>query len=401
MLLRKIVLPLIIISMTGILGASNCPAAGSPVSKKELETTVKQIFETRARAIITGADPAPVLACYDTGARLGRWALAHEEHKLNFVQQWAKKRGLRFIEAKPSIHITWFRVRGDTAEFIVHQTLQLGYVYPKDPAVNRFGIGTRHWMELVKRDGKWLIRKDFYTDGLGDDTLVPKPTPADGAACIGAVVKSSPAKNYSPGIFDREGAARYADKYAGLAWGAGNNHKYNPRYRDLNGNGGDCTNFVSQCLGDQEGGRLPMDGTWYYRYDRNGGSGSRAWVQTEAFASWLLYSGHARRIARGTFPELNQPGVKFPRGAVRELQKGDVIGYEEKGRIEHFAIVVGTDSRGYPVVDAHTVDRYHCPWDMGWDKKTVFHLFRINDGSQQLSRARKEKLGISRRTYPP
>jgi len=102
-------------------------------------------------------------------------------------------------------------------------------------------------------------------------------------------------------------------------------------------------------------------------------------VQTEAFARWLLYGGRARLVARGTFPELNGPNAKFPRGAVRELQKGDVIGYEEKGRIEHFAIVVGTDTHGYPVVNAHTVDRYHCPWDMGWDRQTVFHLFRILD----------------------
>ncbi|MGB9803096.1 amidase domain-containing protein [Desulfofundulus sp.] len=392
MSLHKIVLALIIVSMTGLLGASNCRASDPQNSKTELETILKQIFEARAGAIITGADPTPALTCYDTGTRLGLWALAHEEHKLNFVQQWAKMRGVRFVEAKPSIHITWSRIRGDTAEFVVHQSLQLGYVYPGDPAVNRFGIGTRHWMELIKKDGKWLIRKDFYTDGLGDDTLVPVPTPADGPARVGPVTKSPQVGNYSGGIFDRQGAARYADKYAGLAWGAGNDHKYNPRYRDLNGNGGDCTNFVSQCLGDkEEGGKLPMDGTWYYRYDRNGGSGSRAWVQTEAFANWLLYSGRARRIARGTFQELNQPGNNFPRGAVRELQIGDVIGYEEKGHIEHFAIVVGTDHQGYPVVDAHTVDRYHCPWDMGWDKKTVFHLFRINNGSKQLSRSREVK----------
>jgi len=122
-----------------------------------------------------------------------------------------------------------------------------------------------------------------------------------------------------------------------------------------------------------------MDGAWYCRYDREGGSGSRAWVQAEAFADWLLSNGWGQLLARGAFPEMNQPGSKFSRGAVRELLKGDVIGYEEKGYIEHFAIVVGTDSKGYPVVDAHTVDRYHCPWDMGCDKTTIFHLFQIKN----------------------
>lgn len=379
--LRKVAITLIAIALTGIIGISNCKAANAPSMEmeKELQTKVDEIFDACALAIITDADPGPVAAYYDTTAELGRWALSHEQTKLNYIQLWAKKRGVRFTEANSSLSIPWSRLQGDTAEFIIYQTLQLGYVYLNDPTVNRFGIGTRHWMKLVRKDGKWLIQQDFYTDGLFDDVKAPDPTPADGTAFIEPVEKSASIQNDPPGIFDREGAARYADEYAGLAWGAGNNHSYNPRYRDLNGNGGDCTNFVSQCLGDKSGGKLPVDGAWYYSHDREGGSGSRAWVQTEAFADWLLYNGRGQRLARGAFPEMNQPSSEFSRGAVRELQKGDVIGYEEKGYIEHFAIVVGTDSKGYPVVNAHTVDRYHSPWDMGCDKTTVFHLFQIND----------------------
>jgi len=360
-------------------------SAVTAAANRELNTRLEEIFRNRDRAILTGAAPAPALADYDTESKYGRWALSHEKNKLSFVQNWAIKRGVRIIEAESTLTIPWSRIREDTAEFQVHHTLRLGYVYPGETAVNRFGIGTRHWMQLVRRNGHWLIRRDFYTDGLGDDTLVPNPSPAAGKAVsfpAGARVSRSAAPvhpaNGDFGGYDRRGAVAYADKYAGLAWGAGNGHKYNPRYRDLNGAGGDCTNFVSQALGDREGGRLPMDGTWYYRYDRRGGSGSRAWVQTEAFASWLLYQGRARCLARGTFNELNGPDKKYPRGAVRELQPGDVIGYEEKGHIEHFALVVGTDSHGYPLVNAHTVDRYHCPWDMGWDKRTVYHLFHIS-----------------------
>lgn len=379
MLLRKIIISLMLVTVAAFLGGSTCKAADSSSKEKELHAKVKEIFDSRALAIITDADPGPALADYDTTATLGRWALSHEQGKLNYIQAWAKKRGVRFTEAEPTLRIPWSQVREDTAEFVVYQTLQLGYVYPDDAAVNRFGIGTRHWMELVRRDGKWLIRRDFYTDGLGDDIQAPNPTPADGAAFIGPVDKSAPGQNDSPGVFDREGAVRYADKYAGLAWGAGNNHNYNPRYRDMNDRGGDCTNFVSQCLGDAEGGKLPMDGAWRYLFDRDGGSASRAWVQAEAFGDWLLYSGRGQRVARGTFPEVNQPSAKFPTGAIRELRKGDVIGYGEKGYSEHFTIVVGSDSKGYPLVNAHNVDRYHSPWDLGCDKTTVFHLYHVND----------------------
>jgi len=379
MRLQKTIISIIIIIAAFMMRASNCKAARSttPEMEKELQARVKEIFDARALAIITNADPGPALADYDTTARLGRWGLSHEQAKLNYIQLWAKKRGVRITVAESSICIPWSRVGEDTAEFVVHQTLQLGYIYPDDPTVNRFGTGTRHWMELVRKDEKWVIRQDFYTDGIGDDSLAPNPEPADGAAMVEPIEKSASTQNVPPDAYDREGVVRYADKYAGLAWGTGNNHQYNPRYRNLNDRGGDCTNFVSQCLGDAEGGKLHMDGIWYYAQEDN--SGSQAWVRAESFGDWLLYSGYGRRVARGTFPELNQPGAGFPRGAVRELQKGDVIGYGERGYSEHMSIVVGCDSKGYPLVNAHTVDRYHCPWDMGNDKTTVFHLYQIHD----------------------
>ena len=45
-----------------------------------------------------------------------------------------------------------------------------------------------------------------------------------------------------------------------------NDYKYNTIYKDFTGIGGDCTNFVSQILGDKEGGGLKTDGTWYCNY---------------------------------------------------------------------------------------------------------------------------------------
>ncbi len=376
MILQKIAIPLIAITLAGLFGPAECKPASSPV-ETELHDELNEILNSRAQAIITGADPEPALDCYDTTAKLGRWALSHEQAKLNYMQLWAQKRGVSITEAKPSLQIPWSRIYNNTAELTVHQTLQLGYVYPDDPTVNRFGIGTRHWMKMVRKDGRWLILQDFYTDGLGDNILKSNPTPADGSVTVEPVMESAAAQDFPPGIYDREGAVRYADKYAGLAWGAGNNHDYNTHYRDMNDKGGDCTNFISQCIGDEEGGKLPMFGAWFY--DRKSNSGSLAWVRAEAFGDWLLYSGRGQRVERGTFPELHQPSEKFPRGAVRELQKGDVIGYGERGYSRHFSIMVGSDSKGYPLVNSHNVDRYHCPWDLGFDKSTIFHLYKIKD----------------------
>lgn len=360
---------------SGFPGSLDCMAENQSSSEMELRAKVKEIFDSRASSTITGADPSQALSYYDTTDRLGLWALVHEKAKLNYTQLWAKKRGVIITEAGSTLQIPWLRVYDDTAELVVYQTLKLGYNYPGDPSVNLFGIGTRHWMKFARKDGKWLIVQDFYTDGLGDNIQALDPTPADGSAIVEPIETPAPEQNDSPGTFDREGAVRYADKYAGLAWGAGNNNKYNPLYRDFNDIGGDCTNFVSQCLGDADGGRIPMDYIWFY--DRKDNSASQAWARAETFGDWLLYSGRGQRVERGTFQELNQPTSKFPKGAIRELQKGDVIGYGERGYSEHLAIVVGSDSRGYPLVNAHNVDRYHCPWDLGCDKDTIFHLYKI------------------------
>lgn len=376
MILQKFLLSVIVIFLTLIQG-SLCTADHSPSLEEELHAEIGDIFQSRAKAIITGADPGEALADYDTEVELGRWAFSHEQAKLNYIQSWAQRRGVRITEAKPALSIPWSRIQENRAELVLFQTLQVSYVYPGDPTVNSFGIGTRHWMGLVRKDGKWLIQKDFYTDGLGDDTLAPNPTPADGPAAVEGVENCpSPQIESSGKNFNRERAVWYADQYAGLAWGAGNNNQYNSRYRDFNDRGGDCTNFVSQCLADAEGGRLPMDGIWYY--DRADNSGSYAWVQADSFGDWVMFSGCGQRVARGTFSVLNSPGEKFPRGAVRELREGDVIGNGEKSFSKHLAIVVGYDSKGYPLVNAHNVDRYHCPWDLGYDKTTVFHLYQIN-----------------------
>jgi hypothetical protein len=373
----RLVAVLLLFFMLGLINIT-AQAKTEPSNKEsQLLAEVKEIFDTRALALITGADPAPALSPYETPETLGLWAQIHERERLEYAQMWANKRGVRFVEAKSSLSIPWYRVEGNYAELLVNETLQLGYVYPGDPTVNRFGTGSRHWLKLVCRNNKWLIQQDFYTDGLGDNFQTPNPTPADGAAVVGQLGKTAVAKNNSPVIYDREGAVRYADKYAGLAWGAGNNNSYNRNYRDYNDRGGDCANFVSQCLGDQEGGKMAMDALWYY--DRRENDGSQSWVRAESFGDWLIFSGRGRHMAKGTFPELNQPTSKFPGGAVRELAPGDVIGYGETGFSRHLAIVVGTDSQGYPLVNAHNVDRYHCPWDMGYDKSTVFHLYQIND----------------------
>jgi len=350
------------------------------ITREEIQPRLNEIYGYRAGLVITGADVSGLADLYLPGSRTAQWALDHERNRARYMQLWATNRGVRIVESQPEVKISWFRPRGETVQLGVVVSLRLGYSYPDEEAagvVNHFGVGTRHWLELVKKDGTWLIRREWYTDPLGDDTLVYRPTPAVGKALPDGVDPTPPPlpEPVEGRSYNRLQAAAYADKYAGSAWGAGNDGKYNSRYRDYNGIGGDCTNYVSQAIGDKkEGGGLRQDGSWHY-----GGGGSVAWVQTDAFARWLQYSGRAKRIAKGKYSDVTTPSDKFPKGALRELQIGDIIAFDEKNDVQHFSIITAFDSKGYPLVNTHTADRWHVPWDLGWDKSAVFWLFRLND----------------------
>ncbi|WP_367760500.1 amidase domain-containing protein [Ammoniphilus sp. 3BR4] len=181
----------------------------------------------------------------------------------------------------------------------------------------------------------------------------------------------------SNGRYNRKRAVIYANKYAGSAWGAGNRNQYNDRYRDYTDEGGDCTNFASQVIGDPiEGGGLQMLPNWHFS-PQSGGTVS--WIRTDSFKDFLLYGGYGQLIASGYFEDVTKPTPSFPKGAIHELKPGDLIGYEMKGDLDHFSIVVGTDDHGYLLVNSYTWDRYRMPWDIGWDNKTKFWLIQIKD----------------------
>lgn len=61
-----------------------------------------------------------------------------------------------------------------------------------------------------------------------------------------------------------------------------------------------------------------------------------------------------------------------------QIRPGDLIGYFEGGRVVHFAVVVGYDPDGYPLVISHSADRYRVPWDLGWDRSTRFLLYHVH-----------------------
>lgn len=91
-----------------------------------------------------------------------------------------------------------------------------------------------------------------------------------------ALTEENITTNYNRPIttnFNRELAAAYAQKYA---------LNYNPEYKDFSDSGGDCTNFVSQCLA---AGGLKKTSTWKPY--------TNAWNYVQHLRDYLIYNNLA------------------------------------------------------------------------------------------------------------
>jgi len=355
--------------MLPLIKCSTCKSREN-INKEEIGVEVGKIYNFRCVALKTG-DYSTLNNYYDTSKPSGKYALEHEVKRAKYLKDWCNKRNIEFKDIKSTVNVRKAIPRGNAVRLVIAESYKFNYKYKNDEVnpLNSFGVGIRHTASLVKKDGKWLILSDWYTDCFEDSLQL---------YTAGVNNKLYSSKRYFKNTigkrkiaYNRENAVAYADKYCGIAWGNSNNFKYNRKYDDYNGAGGDCTNFISQVLGDIEGGAMRTNGEWH--------PGTRAWSNADGLKNYLLYSGRGSVIKVGTFDELT---ASVPNDEVfSKLKIGDLIAYEKgRGNIDHFAVVTGFDSHNHPLVNSHTTDRYHVPWDLGWGNKNIrFFLIHMRD----------------------
>ena len=117
----------------------------------------------------------------------------------------------------------------------------------------------------------------------------------------------------------------------------------NPAYYDFDSIGGDCTNFISQCL--YAGGAVmnyTRDIGWYYAslHDR-----AAAWTGVEYFYRFIVQN-------QGIGPF----GYEIP---LNQVRLGDVIQLGT-GKFHHTLLVIDLLS-GMPYIAAHTKDAFYLP----------------------------------------
>ncbi len=329
--------------------------------QQAVAAAVQQLWQRLDTAAASG-DAAALPSLFDIQTAGGLAALKHAEARLSYVQAWARARDIHWLAPEVTVRTPSIRVRGTTATVQAIVSEAWRYVYgpvraPIGP-LNAFGLGRPHWITLREQAGVWTIARDSFIDPLDQDTRIPGP------ARPSVPPPPAPAAS-SSGTYAAAGAVAYANQYCGAAPGCGNDSRYNPRFYDYESEGGDCTNFISQVLAI--GGGLLRTSRW--NFDPQTGQGTLAWVQAPTLVRYLIGAGDARVVATGPYAEVAP--------AIDRARPGDVIAYVEGGRAVHMAIIVGFNSQHYALVDSHSADRYHVPWDLGWDYKATFILLRI------------------------
>lgn len=381
---KKILILIIVLILTFSQGA----LASEGTSEDNVKNFITDLFITKNNIALRG-DILDFKDKYDLNCGNGKWALEHEIKRAKYLRDWALERGIviKSIESYPIFKS--INTNKSSASIRVDESIKFTYSYLNDPdnCEDSFGVTLFHTINLKPINDSFIVCKDYYLDcfedGLKNYSVDYSETKiTDTKTQVYNFVNFTPTVNTASSKlnYNRAKAAQYADNYCGVTWATGREkNKYNTRYKNFTGGGGNCTNFVSQCLGDKDGGGIKHDGSWYCVYKGfNGAETSASWCNADAFKNYILYSGKGKLIKKGDFKTVLTPTDDSPNGVLSKLHIGDVIAYTLGNDVDHTAIITAFDSHGYPLINSHTVDRYHVPFDLGWgDSRVKFILIHI------------------------
>jgi len=372
-LLRLAGLSGLAVATAGLVGPRPLIALADSTQDDTPEGFLAATYAKRAQAMTTG-DTNLLDQIYDpTNAAL--LAFEKERARFFFAGLGARWRGT-ILGYTATVSLLDLQVAGTTATAHLYETVGVTWIPQPDdvpPAIARrrqgnpakyvsyvprgprgeitSGLGTRHAITVVKGTGGWRLLKDAYEEpdlGQISPDLVsgmwaavqwggPKGLATPSAAPNGAI---QPLTQYS---YNYTAAKNYA---------LGHCSSYSDSYCNYNPCGGDCANFVSQCL---RAGTERTDGSWntYSGGCSNCGTtssnaGTTAWVNNEALQNWVINAGRGQAW-----------------GSIYSLGIGDIINYDWDGDgvFDHVAIV--TDAGGSTLVSCHNIDRCNVGWQLG------------------------------------
>ncbi|WP_285505256.1 amidase domain-containing protein [Actinokineospora sp. NBRC 105648] len=205
-----------------------------------------------------------------------------------------------------------FDARGSSVDvaFTEHTKLYFARALPDAPKYEEYGVDRRLTFQATPNG--WRLTGDVVDLAQGElapdtdpaaapavvensgakrpNTAVDRPTEAQLRAAPAAAAKPGIAAGTSTVLYDYSAMLNYANQY----WGPSDSN-YNGSYRTYGGNGGDCTNFVSQItryggwstVGSWPGDSRADNSKWFY--------GSFTWTTSyswPAAENWYWFAAH-------------------------------------------------------------------------------------------------------------
>ncbi|MET8298725.1 amidase domain-containing protein [Streptomyces sp. NPDC005180] len=254
--------------------------------------------------------------------------------------------GEAYSAADTKVTVEHATVTGGKATVQVTEQTTLTYKKVHGDEPNTTGFTTRYELGLTsKKGGDWELQT--VTSKENGPVAVNEPVAAkaavvtddgnqypDGTPASTTYPATAKPKTLTGGAYNYAAMAQYAEKY----WSA-----YNPAYRKFSGNGGDCTNFISQAL--KAGGWKPVPGTstdyrnWWYDGDRQ----SDSWVGANEWAWFILSNQRAANLAN-----------------VYQLDVGDILqaDFNRDGSKDHSMMVTYRSKAGMPYLTYHSTNTY-------------------------------------------
>lgn len=303
----------------------------------------------------------------DSQSQLGE--ISNEEMRPYLISKMEERLELTVVSADTDYSVSEMSVQDDIVYLDVYEWTYVDYTRDMeriDPEqlTDTFGYGVNHKIMLKNNGMGYELMSDAYDEGLLTgmssslsqkkfQELIEAKYPVHNVKAVSkAALQSVPERSVSG--YDPYAAVSYADKYA---------INYNTAY--MKNGDKDCTNYVSQCLSR---GGVPMNNTgdqttgwWYNSKTSYSGSWITAPFNFDYFSA--LHSSHG--VDDDGYPIIPGNPVYYD--------------WNSDGSINHAAICVGYDSYGVPIVDSHSSDKYHVPWNYDNYGNTKYKTVKITN----------------------
>ncbi|MFE7166029.1 amidase domain-containing protein [Streptomyces sp. NPDC057616] len=324
-------------------------AAPAPATTSTFGRAADALFTDRTKALVEGT-PAGRTALKTAGgvplAAAQATAQTRALETLHGTRSRLASLGEAYTGSDTEVTVDSVRLQGRTATVQVTENTTLTYAKIRGDEPDTTAFVAHHQLTFAaRRDGTWQLTGEHLTD------QGPRPVNAPLPVGMGAVVRPNDvidaprsaltypapakAKNLGSGAkYPYAAMAAYAEKY----W-----QNYNSAYRHYNGDGGDCTNFLSQSLyagGWKQITNSTTDyGTWYSKKSAD----SDTWVGVN---EWSWFTQTTKRTTALAY--------------AYQMDVGDVlqIDFDKDGSKDHSMMTTYRSVSGMPYMTYHSNDTY-------------------------------------------